>query len=210
MLFYLVRKGITLIELLLAIVLLMVIVLGAGTFSLGSRRFLQSSERKTKVLNDLTFILERISKSVLIATGDINNQGITCYTTNLRLRVAINQTTGNPDTTPADYSDDRWVEFRVNPSAVNTLQYCSNSAAFNSCNSSYQDLTTNLVRNVGQPSDFKFYCNSNNPNVDVNQVLISNLQLRYDISQPYDPMENPQVGMTPQNVIYSSLLHSKN
>jgi len=46
----------------IAIGLMSVIVLAAGSFEIASRRFLNSSERKTTVINEITYALEHIEK----------------------------------------------------------------------------------------------------------------------------------------------------
>lgn len=67
---------VTLIELVMAIALLGVIILGAVSFEMASRYFLRSSKRKLKLLNEMSYILEHISLNVKIAIGDNNNPGI--------------------------------------------------------------------------------------------------------------------------------------
>lgn len=61
--FYL-KKTISIAEFIIAISLLMVIVLGAASFDVASSEFLKSAERKTEVVNDLTFVLEHLQKNI--------------------------------------------------------------------------------------------------------------------------------------------------
>lgn len=79
------KKSVTLVELIISITLLGVIILGATAFHLSSERFLSSSEKKTQVLNELTFILQHLHKNILPATGDITNRGIVIVGNVLRL-----------------------------------------------------------------------------------------------------------------------------
>ena len=81
----LLKKSITLIELIISIVLLGVIVLGSTAFHLSSERFLSSSEKKTQVLNDLTFILQHLHKNIVLAVGGIDNIGIKPVGNNLEI-----------------------------------------------------------------------------------------------------------------------------
>lgn len=83
------KKSVTLIELTLAIALMGVVVLGVTSFDVGSRHFLQSSERKTQVLNEATLIMDRISRDALIAVGRVGAPAVT---------VAGNTITINQDT----------------------------------------------------------------------------------------------------------------
>ena len=65
------KKTVTLMELTLAIALMGVVILGVTSFDVGSRQFLQSSERKTQVLNEATLIMDRISRDALTAVGSL-------------------------------------------------------------------------------------------------------------------------------------------
>ncbi|MFA5336738.1 MAG: prepilin-type N-terminal cleavage/methylation domain-containing protein [Candidatus Omnitrophota bacterium] len=85
------KKAVTLIELTMAIALMGVVVLGVASFDVGSRRFLQSSERSTQVLNEATLIMDRISKDALTAVGRVNAAAITVAGNT----VTINQDTNN-------------------------------------------------------------------------------------------------------------------
>jgi hypothetical protein len=53
-----------------------VILLGTTSFDIGSRQFLQSSERKTQVLNEATLILDHITKDALRGIGDAANPAL--------------------------------------------------------------------------------------------------------------------------------------
>ena len=208
------KKSMTLVELILAIVLLVVIVLGAGTFSLGSRRFLQTSERKTTILNNVNLILDHIDKNVSLAAGDdaiSANNGITCDATHLLIRLAIDKDSKQYDRSLADYSNNLMVEYRV---SGNTLEFCDNATAFDTCVTTYETLTADLVRNAGQPDDFRFDCVSTDVTLEVNQASVANLVLLYDIGQGYDAISNPKTGMrlvgVPGRIVFNSQLHSAN
>lgn len=109
------KKSVTLVELIISIVLLGVIVLGATAFHLSSERFLSSSEKKTQVLNELTFILQHLHKNILVAVGDVDNRGIIVTGNTLQLiqatrTVEYNFNTGN-----------KTISFRVVSGAWETL-----------------------------------------------------------------------------------------
>jgi hypothetical protein len=69
------KKAVTLMELLVAISLLTVVVLASGAFDLTSRRMLQSSERKTAVLNDINYVTDHIQKHISQAIGSYAGTG---------------------------------------------------------------------------------------------------------------------------------------
>jgi len=79
------NKAITLMELIVAISLLGVIILGVASFDLGSRQMFKSSERKTQVMNEAALILDRIAKDAIMGIGDVGNPAITTTATTLNI-----------------------------------------------------------------------------------------------------------------------------
>lgn len=70
-------KSVTLVELLIAISLLAVIILGVAAFDLISRELFITSERKTQVLNELTYCLDHLHRKTFEGNGDLANPAIT-------------------------------------------------------------------------------------------------------------------------------------
>ncbi len=70
------KKTVTLVELIIAIVLMGIVVLGAISFDLASRTFFKSSERKVNVVNDLTFVLEHLQKNIMNGKGTVDNPAL--------------------------------------------------------------------------------------------------------------------------------------
>lgn len=99
--------GITLIELLVAIILLSVVALAVGNIDLFSRHHLLSSDRRLKLQNELSFTLEHISKNVYQGVGDANNPPLEQISNGFRVRVDRNTTP-----TPS-LSDDTWVSYTL-------------------------------------------------------------------------------------------------
>jgi len=83
------KRAVTLIELIMAIALMGVVILGVASFDVGSRRFLQASERKTQVLNEATLIMDRITRDALTAVGNVTAPAIGTTATT----ITINQDT---------------------------------------------------------------------------------------------------------------------
>lgn len=71
------NKALTLMELVVAISLVGVIILGAASFDIGSRQMFKSSEGKTQVINEAALILDQIAKDALTGIGDIAHPAIT-------------------------------------------------------------------------------------------------------------------------------------
>jgi len=70
------RKSLTIVELLVGSILLGVIILGASNFHLASDSFLRSTETRTEVLNELTFVIEHLNKNIALGAGTLDNPGI--------------------------------------------------------------------------------------------------------------------------------------
>ena len=199
------KKTITLIELIIAVSLLAVMVLGAVSFDAASGGFLRSSERKTQVLNELTHIANHFSSYISLATGDKNNIGmITPSLTSLRIRADIsNGITRRPNETPNDYTDDLWVQYRIDG---NNLEFCSNfNVGSGVCDIGWEALTQRFV-DLG----FSF----SDPAANNGIVSITNLALRYSPLLAQDSRDNPQATMTDTGgsptISFYSLSHSWN
>lgn len=70
-------KSVTLVELLIAISLLGVIILGVVAFELISQELFITSERKTHVLNELTYVLDHLHRKTFEGSGNLTNPAIT-------------------------------------------------------------------------------------------------------------------------------------
>jgi len=172
-------KSATLVELIISIVLLGVIVLGAIAFHLSSERMLTSSEKKTQVLNDLSFVLQHLHKNILLGTGDFNNQGLIAVAAGLTIRQDIDAV-GVQNLTPADYSDDRMVVYTFGiADSPNSIMFSENDGA------TWEELTRCFI-NLGGPETFAV-------NIVDGGVKITNLALRLNPGSAVDPRSNPQV-----------------
>ncbi|MBD3264825.1 MAG: hypothetical protein GF375_06960 [Candidatus Omnitrophica bacterium] len=114
------RKSVTLVELLIAMVLMGVVVLAAMAFDAAGREFFRTSERKAEALNELAYALDHVHKHVSMGIGDCDDPALTIAPIaggyQLTIRQDINAATGNFNDTPADYTDDRTVTYTFNTS----------------------------------------------------------------------------------------------
>ena len=135
------RKSATLMELMIAVVLLALIVLAAGSFEVASRYFLRSTETKVDALNELTFVLEHLHKNILLGIGDNAdpaNVGIVlapvgCTGTDCVLSIRQDVDVQ----TPSDYSDDKIVQYRFDSD--------NNKIEFDNGTGSWKELTDNFI-----------------------------------------------------------------
>lgn len=193
------KKSITLAELMIAITLLAVVILAAGAFDIASKGFLRSSDRKAKVINELSYVTDHLQRIILLATGDANDPGIIASGTNLTLRLDISPVTFLPRNTPT-YADDAWVRYRI---SGDEIQFCSNfNNGAGSCSVTWETITNRFVN----PGSFGF-------NLTADGVIeVSNLSLRYDPSAAVEFRNNPEITMTDTGgsttLSFTSLCHT--
>lgn len=68
--------GMTLIELIMALVLTTFVVLGFTSFSLFSRSQVSSSDRRMKISNDVFYVLQHMQKYISRGIGSLNESGV--------------------------------------------------------------------------------------------------------------------------------------
>jgi len=95
---YLINKSITLLELIISIIFFSIIVLGAISFETFNRRMLNTIDRRTKVVNDLSYILDFVSKDAVLGSGGINNPVFSNLNNGFSIRQDTNMD-GNVDRT---------------------------------------------------------------------------------------------------------------
>ena len=193
------KKSVTLVELLISITLLGIIVLGAVAFHLAGERFLSSSERKVQVLNDLTFILQHLHKNVLSGTGDYNNPGIDASAARVLVIRQDIDAAGNPNFTPADYTDDRIAVYTFGIAASpNSIMFSDDDGT------TWEELTRCFI-DLGAPNAFAV-------NVIDGGVEITNLALRLNPASSKNDSTNPEVTTRDtggnRTVYYYPLIHS--
>lgn len=107
------KKGLTLIELIIAVSLVGMIILAIVAVDMASRRFVNTSDYEARAQNQIGPVLEMITKDVSRAVGNARfDTGVNqTLATNIGARLDINSVTGNPNDTPGNYSDDTWISY---------------------------------------------------------------------------------------------------
>jgi len=113
-------RGTNLIELIIAMVLMSLVLLGFVSIDIFSRHHVISSDKRVKVQNEISYAIDYMSKYVHQGIGDYSNPPITVYPasgaqTGFRVRVDLN----NPQT-PSNLSDDTWVNFYLDSNTLKT------------------------------------------------------------------------------------------
>ncbi|MDD5116467.1 MAG: prepilin-type N-terminal cleavage/methylation domain-containing protein [Candidatus Omnitrophica bacterium] len=178
------KTGVSLIELIISIVLISLVLLGFFSVELFSRHHVISSDRRTKLQNELSYSIEYMSKYVQQSCGDFNNPPITAYPvsgvqTGFRVRVDL-----NTPQTPNDLTDDTWINFYLDSHQLKTSQGA---------------VTENLAENI--ISNFDPYIMPASPDkgfyayiTDQGTAIDIGLVARYDPSSAASS-DNPQVSM---------------
>jgi len=143
-------KSVTLIELLIAIMLLAVVILAINNIDIFSRYQSTSSEQRTKVQNDIARCLEHITKNAANTIGneEIYGTNTTVYispdSANTAILSFFTDTNGNGtrDAGGGDY----WVSYNYNTTG-HTFSYCNQcpNAACAACSGSEEILARDIT-----------------------------------------------------------------
>ncbi|MDD5690964.1 MAG: hypothetical protein PHC37_04640 [Candidatus Omnitrophica bacterium] len=114
------ESGINLIELIVAIVLMSLVLLGFFSIELFSRHHVISTDRRAKVQNEISYAIEHMGKYVQRANGNLTRRAIQYYpgpssagATGFRVYVDLH----NPQTS-SNFADDGWIDYTL---SSNTL-----------------------------------------------------------------------------------------
>lgn len=101
-------KAVTLVELLIAVVLISLIALGFSSIDIFSRHHVISADRRAKLQNELAYALEDIQKNVSQGVGNYNDPSLVQLANGFQVRTDINS-----PATPQDLSDDTWISYTL-------------------------------------------------------------------------------------------------
>jgi Tfp pilus assembly protein PilV len=156
------KRSVTLLELLIAIALISLIVIGFSGIELFSRYHLLTSDRRIKTQNEVSFVLEHMSKQISRAIGNERVNNASNVTRNILIGGdaalwAYIDASGDGQRDAAD----NWIAYIFN-NASHELRYCEecNAAApnqCNSCNPSWETISrhiTNLTVSIPRAGGF--------------------------------------------------------
>ncbi len=206
--------GLTLVELLIALVLTAMVIVGFVSIDFFGRYQMLTADRRSKVQNEAGRVLDHMSKGVMRAIG---NESV--YGANTVARIDVTASSrqisfyidGDGDgrrDTPINnppLNTDRWISYRWDsngaPGNQNQIRYCdrcqdqNGNCNFNQCMAPGVEI---LTQNVS-PDDVNTFAFSCSANKDAGNVLLTNyVQLavttRYSVDDPVS-FENPEVSM---------------
>jgi MSHA biogenesis protein MshO len=118
-------KAVTLIELLVAIILLSVITLGLAGINIFSRFHVISSERRAKLQNEASFVLEHMTKEINRAIGNtaIAGENPVLISGDPAVSVYVDSdASGGPGDGVRDTVNDHWIAYRFTGSTAPQFQ----------------------------------------------------------------------------------------
>ncbi len=113
-----IKRALTLMELLISVIVISIMVLSLYNVELFSHQRLFNTERRSSVQNELSLVLEHISKYVTQATGDMSHPA--SWVDNNGLNVRIDR---NAPQTPGNFNDDCVMAYKLNVGNPNTLSF---------------------------------------------------------------------------------------
>jgi hypothetical protein len=181
------NKSITLMELLIALVLMGLVILGINSITIFSRYQLISLDRRIKVQNDLSFCLDHIAKRGLSTIGNEKVFGektavVIETDTSLALYIdAPRSSLGIRDV------NDYWIKYTFDKSS-NRLLYCSNCGASSAClncrEEGKEEVLSGIITSFKPGKNFS----------EGNYVYVK-ISGRWDPSKEKDSVDNPEVIM---------------
>ncbi len=137
-------KSVTLVELIISVTIVSFIILSFYSIDTFSRNQVVNSERRTRVQNDLSYVLDHMGKYVQQANGDnaalSNNAIVLIPGSGFKVRVDLN----TPLKTPSNLNDDVWISYSL---TGNTLSVSCNVIGTGSCASFTGETLSTKIRN---------------------------------------------------------------
>jgi hypothetical protein len=149
-------SAITLLELLIVIVLFSLIALGFTSIHSFSYHHIISSDKRTKIQNEVSYSLEHLAKQLSRAIGNERADGAGSVVNPGTDAISIymdSDAGGGPGNGIRDTAD-RWVAYRL--TAAKDFQYCArcNDRSCSSCNAGWQTLSRKIAEfAVTKPQD---------------------------------------------------------
>jgi hypothetical protein len=107
-------SGVSLLELLIALVLFSVLIVGISSIQSFSTYHVLSADIRSSLYKDLTYVLEDMTKNIQVVTGDAHDPGIQDIPgSGFRARIDVNAIQ-----TPGIYGDDTWIDYTISGNRI--------------------------------------------------------------------------------------------
>ena len=187
------QTSVTLLELLISIVLIGLVILGLSNIESFCRNQLLSSDRRLKVQNEASFVLEHMAKRIMTA---VNKPGfdVIIFPTTQSFRVSVDANRNGVLDELGSGNEDNWIAYS-NDTNIGELRYCANMSfnnpinALGACdNGSWETLSRHVTSAMNSANII--YSNSNNY-VEINITACADP----GSANPCGGMRNPSVNM---------------
>ena len=187
------RYGITLIELIVALILMFIVVLGISSIDVFSHRHVITAERRAKLQNEATFLLEHMAKNVATAVGNANAGQPMINTSSwptgpfdfLRVFVA-----GGPHSSSYNDPSNHWIGYGFNKTPCCSMDYCGNCT---------DDLCSNCKAGYEEPAIVTKIFSAGLMYDDTKNYIYINVYTCWDPSESHSScgmFDNPAINMS--------------
>lgn len=186
--------SVTLLELLTAVVLITVIILGITSIEVFSRFHVLSSNRKARLQNEASVALEHMSKYISQAIGNtVNDRALRGYADNKGIRIRIDSDgNGRADTT------DTWIAYRHedigSPATDSEIRFYPNAGNTETPAGSYESIARKVVISTPSFYGLEFIGTFNGSMWLTDRIVEVKVTCRWDPAAPVS-VDNPEVTM---------------
>jgi Tfp pilus assembly protein PilV len=195
-------KGITLVELIVAVIIVTVVILGIFSIEIFSRYHVFNADRRSRLQNEVSYSLEHMHKYVSQGTGNLSNPPIERLAANNGFRVRVDL---NSPSTPSVLTDDSWVSYTL---SSNTL-----TCTITGTGSGTETLATHIypgvvytVKPMNPTTQGGFFINVTDSGPVNGSAVEIGLVSRWDPTIPVS-LDNPQVEMKTRILSGSASAH---
>lgn len=211
------KKSVTLLELIIAFTLFSVVILAFSSLDLFTRYHVIGSDRRAKLQNDISYILEHMTKEIRRAIGNevINGADsvieVDVKPNDVLVKVYIDASGNGMRETPVNNpaaAEDHWIAYRYDSTGapMNQVRYCGRCNNANCNFASCMDAVDILSRNVADFTAIKPVVNPGTDNTLNDNSLDVEVTCRWQAAQAASA-DNPAVTMRSRIKMPSVSLH---
>jgi len=192
------NNAVTLLELLIAIAILGLIVLGISNLQLFSHYQVATADRRAVIQNGASFVLEHMAKYIGQAIGDFNNPAIVAYADNKGIRIKIDS---NGNGRRDDDTVDLWIAYRHEDLGTtdSEIRFYPNAGTGATPTGLYESIARQVViTNFSDPPEkwgLALYINFDASNRLMDNNIKAQIKCRWNPSQAVSS-DNPEVTMS--------------
>ena len=194
-------RSVTLLELLTAVVLITVIILGITSIEVFSRFHVLSSDRRAKLQNEASVALEHMTKNISQAIGNtVNDPAVRAYADNKGIRIRIDRSIIDGSSNGRADAADTWIAYRHEnigiPPTDSEIRFYANAGNTETPAGSFQSIARKVVISTPSVYGLEFLGNFNDQRWLVDRIIEVKVTCRWDPrSIALASVDNPEVTM---------------